>query len=125
MRHKARNGHVYAMKVQISIFSKLFSNLSFDFNFWLSQTYSFNLSLKNTLGLYVFKSLRQERKIYFEKSEVNSDNFPWFLLSSVAINVNLYFSLFIGHCKIFTPQKCVFFPSPVWGEGPSNYIRSL
>ena len=41
----------------------IFSNESFNFIFWLSKTYSFNPSLKNTLGLYVFKSLRQETKI--------------------------------------------------------------
>ena len=56
----------------------------------LSKTISFNPSLENTLGLYVFKCLRQETKNLFEKSEFNSENFTWSLLSSVAINVNLY-----------------------------------
>ena len=84
LRHKVRNGHLYPMKVQISSISK-----RFDFNFRLSKTYSFNPSLKNTLGLYIFKSLRQETKILFDKSEFNSENFTWSLLSRVAINVNI------------------------------------
>ena len=36
--------------------------------------YSFNPSLKNTPGLYILESLRQETKILFEKSEFNSEN---------------------------------------------------
>ena len=47
--------------------------------------YSFNPSLKNTLGLYVFESLRQEKLILFEKSQISLSP----LLSSVAINVDL------------------------------------
>ena len=52
--------------------------------------YSFNPSLKNTLGLYIFKSLRQERKILFEKYEFNSENFTWSLFCSFAIHINVY-----------------------------------
>ena len=37
----------------------------------LSKTYSFNPSIKNTLGLYVFKNFGQELKIIFEKSKFN------------------------------------------------------
>ena len=89
-RHKVRNCYFYPIKVQISSISKLFfSNSSFDFNFRISKKYSFNPSLKNTLWLYIFESLRHETKILFEKSEFNSENFTCYLLSSVAINVNV------------------------------------
>ena len=37
----------------------------------LSKTYSFNPSIKNTLGLYVFENFGRETKIKFEKSEFN------------------------------------------------------
>ena len=45
--------------------------------------------LLNTLGLYIFESLRQKTQILFEKSKFNSENSTGSLLSSVAINVNL------------------------------------
>ena len=48
-----------------------FWNKNLAFYFRLSKTYSINLSLKNTLGLYVFESFRQETKNLFEKSELN------------------------------------------------------
>ena len=72
-------------KYKFQACQKFFSNWSFDLNLRLSKTYSFNTSLRNTLGLYVFESLRQETKILFEKSEFHSENFTWSLLSSVAI----------------------------------------
>ena len=81
LRHKERNGHFYPMKVQISSISKVFFQLKFLFNFRLSKTYGFNPSLKNMLGLYDFKSLRQVTKIYFEKFEFNPEIFTWSLLA--------------------------------------------
>ena len=79
LRYKVRNGHFHPMKVQISSISKVFFKLNFWFNFRLSKTYSFNPSLKNRL--YVFESLRQVKKIWFEKSEYNSEIFTWSLLA--------------------------------------------
>ena len=43
----------------------------FAFHFRLSKTYSINPPLKSTLGLYIFKSLKQETKMLFLKSELN------------------------------------------------------
>ena len=37
----------------------------------LSKTYSFDPSIKNTLGLYVFENFGRETKFFFEKSELN------------------------------------------------------
>ena len=46
-------------------FSCLFINIH-NFHFRLSKTYSCNPSLKNTLGLYVLKTLDKKQKIYLK-----------------------------------------------------------
>ena len=52
------------------------------FNFRLSKTNSNNQSLKNTLGLYIFESLRQELKI-------NSKNVNW----TFKVSLGTYFAV--------------------------------
>ena len=72
LRHKVRNGqNLPKGGPNFRHFQSGFSNKFFAFHFRLSKTYSINPSLKKTLGLYVFESLRQETKISFEKSEFN------------------------------------------------------
>ena len=51
--------------------------------------YSFDPSLKNTLGLYVFKSLRQEKKFNLKKLSSTLIISLGLFFSSVAINVNV------------------------------------
>ena len=51
-RHKVRNDQNIPPKIKLHIF-----------HFRLLKTYSFNLSLKNTLGLYVSENFGQETKI--------------------------------------------------------------
>ena len=58
-------------KSNFQLFQSCFSNKNFYFHSRLSKIYSFNPSLKNTLGLYVFGNFGQETKILFEKSEIN------------------------------------------------------
>ena len=61
--------------------------------FRLSKTYSINPSLKNTLRLYVFESLRQVTKILFDKSELNFESLTWSSLGSGRINLDIWSKL--------------------------------
>ena len=47
------------------------------------------MSFKNTLGLSILESLRQETKSLFEKSELNFSCFTWSSLCSGKINLDL------------------------------------
>ena len=62
--HKVRNSHFYPMKVQISSISKVFFLIEIFILIlgFQKRTASIRL-LKNTLGLYVFKNLKQETQI--------------------------------------------------------------
>ena len=74
LRHKVCNGENIPPEIKFQAFLILFFKLNLYFHFRLSKTYSFNPSLNNTLGLYVFENHGRETKIYFEKSEFNSEN---------------------------------------------------
>ena len=68
-----RNGENIPPLIKFQAFLILFFKLNLNFHFRLSKTYSFNPSLNNTLGLYVFENLGRETKNYFEKSALNNE----------------------------------------------------
>ena len=64
VRHKVCNGQIYPLKIKFQAFTILY------FHFRLSKTYSFNPSIKNTLGLNVFENFGRETK--FNLKNLNS-----------------------------------------------------
>ena len=45
---------------------------------------------ENTLGLYIFESLRQETKILFENSELNFESLIWSSLCRSKMDLDIY-----------------------------------